>query len=264
MHIHTSFNDEVLHYKFITNKDYKNLLTCIYCKDAIGMCDIIDEWTDKSYNVYQKFFLLLHIYNNCINDKLVFTHNGNKHIYYLDDLIQQLKYFEHKNWINLTDNISILVQLPFKFYDNIFKKDHTLTISEMNEYFFNTCITHINVDGTIQQLTRDEIDLLPSNIFDKITEYIRNLDAQLQQTTFFGVLNFKLSLFTLLGIIQIIFNTDRNNFLEFEYAVRRHMKITTFDDMSYKYARDIANFYTHEMQEQQSAIEDAKNKYANR
>lgn len=49
------------------------------------------------------------------------------------------------------------------------------------------------------------------------------------------------------------------HFIEFEYAMRRHVKISNFDDITYKYAHDIADIYSHELKEQKDAIENAKN-----
>ena len=57
MQIHTKVFDKLLHFKYMNNKLYKQLLIYIDCGDTTGLCNYIDELTDKKYNVYQKFIL---------------------------------------------------------------------------------------------------------------------------------------------------------------------------------------------------------------
>ena len=260
MYIHTNIHNNTLKFKNVFNKDYKTLLTYTWSKDNIGLCELIDEWTDKSYNVYQKFILMLHLYRECINDKLVYETNSKKHIFYLDDIIEKLPEINAEQWISIGDNIDILIQFPFNFYNKNLNDSNNITTGEMNEYFVNNCITSIKIGENIQRLTNEEINLLPSYIFNKAAEYIRSIDMELQKISLFGEFNLQLSLFTMLSIIKFIFNTNRMSFIEFEYAMRKHVKISNFDDITYKYAHDIADIYSHELQEQRDAIEEAKNK----
>ena len=257
MYIHTNIHNSICKFKHAFIKDYKKLLTYIWCRDNIGLCNLIDEWTDESYNVYQKFILMLYVYKTCINDKLVYNSDSSKYIYYIDDIIEKLPEINVDKWFDITDNISILIQLPTKFYSKYISEDTNITISEMNDYFINNCITSIKVGDEIHSATNDIINMLPSNIFNQITDYIRDIDYKLQQINIFNGLNLQLSLFTILSIIRFIYNIDRTHFIEFEYAMRRHVKMTNFDDISYLYAHDIADIYSHELQEQKDAIENA-------
>lgn len=260
MHIYTNIHGNAVKYRNVLNKDYKNILTCIWANDNIGLCKIIDKWTSKNYNVYQKFILMLYIYRECINDKLVYEKDNSKLIFYLDDIIEKMPEINAEHWISINDNVDILIQLPFNFYNKNISESTTFTINETNEYFINNCITHIRYKGQVQPLSKDDINLLPSNIFNNVAEHLKKIDLQLQQIVVFKEFNLNLSLFTMLSIIRFIFNTHRNGFIEFEYAMRRHVRISNFDDITYKYAHDIADIYSHELQNQKDAIEEAKNK----
>lgn len=260
MYIHTNIHNNILKFKNVFNKDYKTLLTYTWSKDNIGLCELIDEWTDKNYNVYQKFILMLHLYRECINDKLVYEINSKKYIFYLDDIIEKLPEINAEQWVSIGQGVDILIQFPFNFYNKNISEDTQITTGEMNEYFVNNCITHIRIGENIQKLTKDEINLLPSDIFNKAANHIKSIDMELQKINLFGSLNLPISVFTMLTILKFIFKVDRNNFIEFEYAMRRHVKMTNFDDITYRYAHDIADVYSHELQEQRDAIEDAKNK----
>ena len=73
MYIHTNIHNSICKYKHAFIKDYKKLLTYIWCRDGIGLCNLIDEWTDKSYNVYQKFILKSR-FNLAFSHHVIFRH----------------------------------------------------------------------------------------------------------------------------------------------------------------------------------------------
>ena len=189
---------------------------------------------------------------------MVYEKNGKKYIFYLDDIIEKLPEINAEQWISIGEDIDILVQFPTNFYNRNIGENSRITTGEMNEYFVNNCITSIRIGENVQKLTKEEINLLPSFIFNKVAEHIRTIDIQLQKISLFGDFNLQLSAFALLSIIRFIFNTNKMGFIEFEYAMRRHVKLTNFDDVTYKYARDIADIYSHELQDQKDAIDNAK------
>lgn len=258
MQLHVTLFNNIFKYKVIANKHYKKLLTYISNDDVVGICEFIDKITDPSYNVYQKFILLLHIYKNCINNKITFTKDNHKYVFYLDDLIDKMTYIDDKRWVSITDNLQILIQLPTKFFDKLIHKDYTLTTGEMNNYFINNCISSIKFNNTEYPLSADEIDNLPADIFNKIVDYIRNIDVKLQKIQIFGDLNLGLSLFSMLTLIVHIFKHDAIEYLEFEYIMRKHAKLTNFDEITYKQAHDFADIYSHELREQKDALDEAK------
>lgn len=264
MQIYTKVFDKQLHFKYMNNKVYKQLLTYIECKDNIGLCNYIDELTDKNYNVYQKFILMLHLYKTCINDKITYTKKDSKYMFYLDDIINSLPTIVDESWVEIDDNVSILVSLPTTFYmktanDNSFN----ITAGEMNEYFVDSCIKSLKVGDSVYNLSSNDINQLPSNIFNNIIQHIRSLDVSLQQINIFGDLKIKLSLFSLLNIIILVFKTDMHNLCEFEYVLRKHAKLSNFDEITMKTAHEFADIYSHELQAQKDAIDDAKRQTTN-
>lgn len=264
MQIHTKVFDKQLHFKYMNNKVYKHLLTYIECKDNIGLCNYIDKLTDKNYNVYQKFILMLHLYKTCIDDKITYTKKDNKYMFYLDDIINSLPTIIEESWVEIDNNVSILVSLPTTFYmktvnDNSFN----ITAGEMNEYFVDNCIKSIKIGDSVHNLSPSDINQLPSNIFNNIIQYIRSLDISLQQINVFGDLKIKLSVFSLLNIIILMFKTDMHNLCEFEYVLRKHAKLSNYDDISMKTAHEFADIYSHELQAQKDAIDDAKRQTTN-
>lgn len=264
MQIHTDIFGKQLHFNYMNNKMYKQLLTYIECKDNIGLCNYIDELTDKNYNVYQKFVLMLQIYKTCIDDKITYTKNNSKYIFYLEDVINSLPNVVGDAWVDVDKNIKVLISLPAHFYtktadNNLFN----ITISEMNDYFIDNCIKSIKIGDNIYELSADDINQLPSNIFNSIVQYIRTLDISLQKINIFGELNIKLSLFSLLNIILLVFKADIHNLREFEYVLRKHAKLSNYDELSMKAAHEFADIYSHELQAQKDAIDDAKRQTTN-
>lgn len=264
MQIHTKVFDKLLHFKYMNNKLYKQLLIYIDCGDTTGLCNYIDELTDKKYNVYQKFILMLHLYKTCIDDKITYTKKDNKYMFYLEDVIDSLPDVVGESWVDIDDNVSILVSLPTTFYMNIAMDDSfNITAGEMNEYFVDNCIKSIKIGESVYNLSPSDINQLPSNIFNNIIQYIRSLDLSLQKINIFGELNIKLSLFSLLNIITLIFKADIHNLREFEYVLRKHARLSNYDEMSMKTAHEFADIYSHELQAQKDAIDDAKRQTTN-
>ena len=74
MQIHTDIFGKQLHFNYMNNKMYKQLLTYIECKDNIGLCNYIDELHENYYfneeydvnNYAEKYYGDIDIY--CIDE----------------------------------------------------------------------------------------------------------------------------------------------------------------------------------------------------
>ena len=258
MQIHvTKFNNS-LKFTYLTNRLYKKLITYINCNDNIGLCEYINTLTDAKYNIYQKFVLMLYIYKHCINDKIVYEYNNKKYIYYLDELINAMPQINDEHWVSINEEASVLIKLPNVFYNNIDLTQNTPTTANMNDYFINNCITALKVGDNIYEITPDDVEQLPANFLNTAVTYIRNLDTTLQNIKFLDQLGVKISMFSMLSIITVLFKLNIHMFYEFEYTMRKYAKLTNFDELTYKESHEMADIYTHDLQEQKSAIENAK------